>query len=213
MPRLGTSSDHQRIAKWFFLLIFAGAGLLFWKVFEPFVIVLITAAIVGILVAPLEHHIRLWTGHPKVSALIMIALVLSAIVLPLATIALLTADQAVQILQDTLANPLWTQSFTLRSLPFFDLLPTILVSQLALIDPAEILRGIATWMVQNIGTIFASSADIVFKTFIFFVSLYFFLLDREKIKAELVLLSPLKHSIDNVVAARLVATVRGVVFG
>ena len=205
--------DTANIARWFFILLFVGIALLFWKVIEPFTVVLITAAIVAIIITPVERHVRRWVGHPKVSAVIMLALVLSAVVLPLVTIALLTANQAVDLVQDTLADPAWLQSFDVRALPIMQALPEVLVAQILTINVTEVLRNIATWIVSNIGTIFASSADIIFKTFIFFVSLYFFLVDREKIHAELLLLSPLRDSIDENITKRLVATVRGVVFG
>lgn len=205
--------QHVTIAKWFFLGLFLGVAILFWKVIEPFFLVLLTAAIAAVIVVPLERRIRNWVGHPKVSAIIMLLLVLAAIVLPLVTVALLTADQAVQIIQDTVANPAWVQSFDFAALPFVQLLPPVVVAQLAAIEPSEILRNIATWIAQNIGTFFASSADIILKTFIFFVSLYFFLVDREKIHAELLALSPLRQQIDENIAKRLTETVRGVVFG
>ncbi len=204
---------HEIIAKWFFILIFVGVAGLFWKVIEPFAIVLLTAMIVAIVLAPLERHVRTWTGHPKVSAIIMLLLVFSAIVLPLATIILLTANQAVQIMQDTVANPAWLKAFNVQSLPFINSLPSVLVAQLITIDPAEIVRNLAIWIVNNVGTIFANSADVIFKTFIFFVSLYFFFVDREKIHAELNSLSPLQSSIDESIVKRLIQTVRGVVFG
>ncbi len=207
------SFGHQHIAKWFFLFLFAGVGLLFWKVLQPFVLVLMTAAIVAIIVTPVERHVRQWVGHPRISAFIMLILVLAVVVIPLATIALLAANQAVQIIQDTVANPVWVQSFDIYSLPLIQALPNVLVMQIAAIDLAEVLRGVATWIVKNIGTIFASSADIIFQTFIFFVALYYFLVDREKIHAELLALSPLKDSIDESIGDRMVMTVRGVVFG
>ena len=205
--------EHVTVAKWFFLIVLAGVSFLFWKVLEPFAIVLITAGIAAVIVSPLEKRIQAWTGHPKISAIIVVLLVLAAIVLPLTTIALLTADQAVSLLQDTLANPEWVKSFNIRSFPVVNTLPSVIVNQLAQFDIADAMRNIASWAGRNVGSIFASSADVVFKTFIFFVSLYFFLVDREKIKAELRALSPLKDSIDKNVIDRLIETVRGVVFG
>lgn len=207
------SFDHVTIAKWFFLLLFFGVAALFWKVIAPFATVLITAGIVAIVMAPVERHIRYWVGHPKVSAVIMLVLVFCAIVLPLATVALLAAKQAVQIVQDTVANPAWLQAFDFYTLPFVRVLPDIVVQQLATIDVSAVFRGIAAWIAQNIGAAFASTADLAFKTFIFFVSLYFFLVDREKIHAELIALSPLRKSIDESITRRMIATVRGVVFG
>ena len=193
--------------------MFAGVALLFWQVIAPFATVLITAGIVAILVTPVDRKLREWIGHEKVSAVIVLLLVLAAIVIPLATIALLATDQAVQIVQDTVANPDWIKSLNIHSLPFISALPPILVTQLTQINITEILHNVASWIVQNIGAFFASTAEILLKTFLFFVSLYFFLVDREKIKAEVIALSPLKRAIDDTMTARLVATVRGVVFG
>ena len=205
--------DHASIARWFFLFAFVGVAALFWKILAPFAMVLMTAAIVAVIVTPVERHVRRLVKHPKLSAVIMLLLVLSVVVLPLVTVALLAANQAVDLVQNTLADPAWVQTFDLRSFPFIQALPEVLVAQLLTIDVTEVLRNIASWIVRNIGTIFASSADIIFKTFIFFVSLYFFLVDREKIHAEILLLSPLRDSIDENISKRLVATVRGVVFG
>ncbi len=205
--------DHASIARWFFLIVFIGVAALFWKVIAPFAMVLMTAAIVAVIVTPVERHVRRLVKYPKLSAVIMLLFVLSVVVLPLVTIALLTANQAVDLVQSTLADPAWVQAFDLRSFPLIQALPEVLVTQLLAIDVAEVLRGIASWIVRNIGTIFASSADIIFKTFIFFVSLYFFLVDREKIHAEILLLSPLRDSVDENISKRLVGTVRGVVFG
>lgn len=205
--------DHADLARWFFLILLIGVSALFWKVIEPFAMVLLTAGIVAIIITPVERHVRSWIGHPKISAVIMLILVLAAIVIPLITVALLIANQAMQIIQDTVANPSWVESFDIYTLPLVKVLPDILVTQIAAINVTELLRGVATWIVQNVGTIFASSADIIFKTFIFFVSLYFFLVDREKIHAEFIALSPLRKTIDENIAKRLIATVRGVVFG
>lgn len=206
-------SEHVTITRWFFLLLFVGVSLLFWKVIEPFAMVLMTAGIIAVIITPIERHIRRWTGHPKVSAVIMLTLVVSAVILPLVTIALLAANQAVDLVQSTLADPEWIQAFDVRALPFIQLLPEVIIAQILTIDVQELLRNIATWIVQNIGALFAGSADFLLKTFIFLVSLYFFLVDREKIHTEILALSPLKDTIDENITKRLVSTVRGVVFG
>ncbi len=205
--------DHQQIAKWFFLLLFAGVAMLFWQVIAPFATVLITAGIVAILMAPIDRKIREWVGHEKLSAFIVVVLVLAIIIIPLATFALVAADQAVEIVQETVGDPAWMRSLDIRSLPFVSSLPPILVAQLLHMNVPELLRNVASWTAQNIGTLFAGTAEIALKTFLFFVSLYFFLVDRERIKKEIIILSPLKTSIDNALTERLILTVRGVVFG
>lgn len=205
--------DHQQIAKWFFLLMFAGVAMLFWQIVAPFATVLITAGVAAILVTPIEKRLRAWIGHEKMSAFIMVVLVLAAIVIPLATITLLAADQAVEIVQQTVGDPQWMRSLDIRSLPFVSSLPPILVAQFVHMNVPELLRNVASWTAQNIGTIFASTAEIGLKTFLFFVALYFFLVDRERMKAEIIALSPLKASVDDALTGRLIATVRGVVFG
>ncbi len=217
MPAKKSTMDHPFyhgvVARWFFLILSLIVLGLFWKVIQPFAIVLATAGIAAIILTPLERWLRDWIGHPKLSSLIIVILTLAAVVLPLVTAGLLMVQQAVEIVRGTVANPDWVDALQVERWPFFDLLPGVLQEQLLAIDLGAGLRSIAEWAFQNVGALFASSADFIFKTFIFFVCLFYFLFEREKLVAEFLRLSPLADTLDKSIVKRMVGTVRGIVLG
>ncbi|MCR4312252.1 MAG: AI-2E family transporter [Candidatus Uhrbacteria bacterium] len=217
MPTKKTPLDHPFyhgvVARWFFLILSLGVLVLMWKVINPFAIVLATAGIAAIILTPLERKLRNWIGHPKISSLIIVVITFAAIVHPLITAGLLMVQQAYDIIRGTVANPDWVDALQVQRWPFFQLLPGIIQEQLLAIDLGAGLRSIAEWAFENVGSLFASSADFVFKTFIFFVCLFYFLFERERIVAEILRLSPLADSLDKSIVKRMTATVRGIVFG
>ncbi len=202
---------HDTIARWFFLLLTVGIAALFWKIIAPFATTLVTAAIVAILVTPFEKRLRTYAKHSRLSALIILLIVLLIVVGPLTTIGVIMVQQAVDIATGLLANPDWLTTIT--SHPTYLALPQVVREALLSADVSALLRTVANWASTHVGGILSSGADLLFKTFIFFICLYFFLVDREKILKEAFELSPLRDSVDRNIVARMVETVRGVVFG
>lgn len=207
------SFEHATIAKWFFILLSATVLFLYWKVMEPYALVLVTAGIFTILLTPLEKRLREWTGHPKVSTLILVLMVLAAIVLPVVTIGLLMIQQASGLAQTVLDNREWLTAFHIQDLALFQQLPSVIQAEILKIDLAEGVKSVASWASSNIQALVVSSADFAFKTFIFFVALYYMLHDRERIVKRLIDLSPLRDKTDQKIIGRIVNTVRGVIIG
>ncbi|MFZ2681785.1 MAG: AI-2E family transporter [Patescibacteria group bacterium] len=205
--------SHSVIARWFFLLLASGIIYLYWQIISPYIIVLITAAIAAVILAPIESRIRKVVKSPKLSAVLMILLVLIAIVGPLIAISAVMVNQINDIANQTLGNPEWRADFDFRNLEIVDRLPEPLKQQVLAQNPADIFNSALSWIQVHIGTIFSSGATALFKTGIFFICLFFFLLDRERIYKELLALSPLKDAVDRSIATRMIETVRGVVFG
>ncbi len=214
MPRLSTRSEHTTaIAKWFFLLFATGVAILFWNVISPYAIALVTAAIVAIVLAPVDRHLRVHVRHPRLSALILLALVFLLLVGPIATIGVIVVQQAIEVAGSTVANPGWIANFRLEELSLFQSLPAFAREQILSVDVVGVMRNAAQWASENVGALFQSGASFVLNLFIFFVALFYFLVDREKIAKEMLLLSPLRDSVDHEIAERMVSTVRGVIFG
>ena len=205
--------SHTVVARWFFLLLATAIIYLYWQIISPYIVVLITAAIAAVIVSPIEARIRKHVKNAKLSAALMIIIVLVAIVGPLTAIGAVLANQINDIAGQTIANPEWREAFDYRDLAIIQRLPESLRAQVLAFDPAELWEAGFTWIQGHLGTLFSSGATAVFKTFIFFICLFFFLLDRERIYKELLELSPLKDSVDRSIVTRMVETVRGVVFG
>jgi len=214
MPRPSPHREHTAsIAKWFFLLFATGVAILFWSVIRPYAIALVTAAIVAVILMPLDRHLRVHVRHPRLSALILMALVFFLLIGPLATVGVIIVQQALEIAGSTVANPSWVANFRLEELSLFQVLPTFVREQVVAVDFVGVLRNAAEWASANVGALFQSGASLVLNLFIFFVALFYFLVDREKIVKEMLILSPLRDSVDHEIATRMVETVRGVIFG
>lgn len=206
-------TQHEAVARWFFLGISAVIIFLFWKIVEPFAIVLLTAGIVSIIMTPLEKKLRHLVKWSWLSSLIIVVLTFVLIVGPLATASVIMAQQALDIIKATVANPDWVAHFKLAEQPFVVALPALLRDYILAIDIPQLLRTVAQWASANAVSALSGGAELIFKTSIFFICLYFFLYEREKINAELVKLSPFKDSVDRGIMVRMTETVRGVVFG
>jgi predicted PurR-regulated permease PerM len=208
-----TNVSHAVVARWFFILLATAIGYLYWQIISPYIIVLITAAIAAVIVTPLEKRIRARVKSPKVSAVLVLLILLVAVIGPLATIAGVIGGQVNDIASRTIANEEWRENFDYRDLGIVERLPEPVRGQVMAYDPSELWEAGFGWIQVHLGTIFSSGAAAVFKTFIFFICLFFFLVERERIYKEMLELSPLKDAVDRSIVTRMVETVRGVVFG
>lgn len=204
---------HSSVARWFFLLLGAGIIYLYWQIISPYLIVLVTAAIAAVFLAPMEARIRKIVKNAKLSAVIMIFLVMVAIIGPLTAIGFMVSDQVESVAGQTFASAEWRANFDFRELEVVNSLPEPIKYQLISHDPSELIDATFVWFQSHIGGLFSGGATLVFKTFIFFVCLFFFLVDRERIYKEMLALSPLRDAVDRSIVTRMVETVRGVIFG
>jgi len=207
------SETHAHISRWFFLLLATVVALLFWQVVAPYAITLVTAAIAAIVLSPLERRVKRIVRHPHLSVVIILAFVFFLLVGPLATLVAVMFDQAFGIVASTVANPDWVSSFRLEQQPTFQILPEFVRDAVLSLDVVGVLHNVAQWATSNLGAFLQGTTTFILNTFIFFVALYYFLLDRERISKEMLVLSPLRDSVDHEIALRMVQTVRGVIFG
>jgi predicted PurR-regulated permease PerM len=75
------------------------------------------------------------------------------------------------------------------------------------------MQSALTWIIQHFGVAFSSAAGIFLDLFLFFVALYFFLRDGEKLSRYLVQISPLSDRDDETILQRLQASVTSLVRG
>lgn len=205
--------EHERIARWFFLFLALGIAVLFWRVMSPYLIVLATAGIVAIIVSPLDRKLRKFFKHPKLTAFVIVALLFFVVVGPLTTAAVLMTREALDLVKGTVGNPEWRATFDLATQPAFQALPDIFQERLASIDVQSVITSLASWASLHLGSVASASASFVFKTFIFFICVYYLLIDRERMFKAAMNLSPFKDEVDRSIVHRLVETVRGVIFG
>ncbi len=205
--------SQASLARWFFLLLAIGATYLFFQIIGSFIMTILTAAMVAILVTPLERWLRSRVHHAWISTIIVLLGVFAIVVGPLTAAGTMIVRQGAEIAQWLLANPDSLAQIANGTHPSLAFLPQAARDVLQLLNVSSIVQALSDWIKTHGAEVFSSGASLLFKTFIFFVCLYFFLIDRERITHEALALSPLKDSVDKNIATRMVQTVRGVVFG
>jgi len=93
------------------------------------------------------------------------------------------------------------------------LLPEATQQEIGNIHLSEIGTSAAKWIADNAASFLASAANAFLSVFIFFIALFYLLVDREKIKEEVQTLSPFRNELDRDIISRMTSTVRNVVFG
>ncbi len=201
------------IEKWFFLLIVGLVVYLFWKILQPFILVLLMAGVAAIILSPLDHHLRQFFKRPKLSAALLSVGVLLLILVPLLLVLLLIASQASELLQTSFADTNWVQNLTNALAPILAFFPVSIRESILSYDFREIGLTTAQWAFRNIGDIFSSVTGLILHLLVFFLALYHLLVDREQLYHTMLELSPLRDTMDKAILRRVIETIRSVVFG
>ena len=208
-----TTKTQTDLTKWFFLLVSVIVLILFWKIISPYALVLLTAGIAAVIASPLEKRLRAVLRRPRLSSFFMLLIVFLVIVVPLFFIAVIMVDQAGDLVETSLEKESWVRTFTVADSPLIQALPEVVQQEIQSIDVVTLGKTAAEWIVARLGSLLSGTARLLFSTVIFFISLYYFLVDRDKIFALARELSPLKDTLDASIIQRIVKTVRSVVFG
>lgn len=201
------------IEKWFFIMVTAIVVYLFWKIIQPFALVLLTAAVMAIVLAPVDRALNKFLKHPRLSAAILSIGIVILVLVPLLLIALVMVRQATDLLQNSFGNSGWITSLQSIIQPIAAILPENVQTYIYNYNFQELGTTVGKWALQNIGNIFSSATNLLLNTFLFFIALYYLIVDREKLQNEVLALSPLRDTLDKKMFKRVVATVRSVVFG
>ena len=205
--------NHMTIEKWFFLLVTALVLFLFWQILEPFILVVILAAVATVILSPIDKRLKKLLKRPRLSAAILSIAMFFLVFIPILTVLFLMVTQASDLVRTATSDTMWLDELKSSATPIIQALPVPVQEELFAIDLAAIGKSVATWAFQNVGNVFSSSTQLILNTFIFFLCLYYLLVNREHLYNEALALSPLENKTDTMLFKRIVNTIRGVVFG
>lgn len=205
--------QHMTIEKWFFLLVTFVIFYLFWQILQPFILVIILAAVATIILSPIDRRLRLFVHHAKISAIILSVATFFFVFIPILMILSFMVIEASDLIKTSITDTAWIDRLNTSAIPLIQRLPDPIQHEITTINVGEIGKSVATWTFEHIGRIFSSSTQLILNTFIFFLCLYYLLVNRDHLHKEILLLSPLADSIDEKLIKRIINTIRGVVFG
>lgn len=196
--------------KIFFLSLFLAAFALLGYIFLPFLGVILLAVVTGIAIEPLYIKIKkvLRVG-PSIASFVTVLFVLLVIALAVSLVGTQLTNQAQNVYQNVVSGNQYEiddASDYLNNLirPFY---------ANADIDLRAYVNPVVSFVAQNVGDIVSGTASVIFKFFLWFVTLYFVLKDGRGIKDILARLSPLKDIHDNKLFSHIAAAARSIVKG
>lgn len=205
--------QHMTIEKWFFLLITTLILFLFWQILQPFILVIIVAAVFTVILSPIDKRLKSIIKRPRISAAILATATFFLVFIPLLIVLFSMVSQASELIKTSVTDTSWLDHLKATVSPLIQTLPAPVQQEIASLDMVLIGKSVATWIFENIGNIFSSTTQLLLNTFIFFLCLYYLLVNREHLYKEALLLSPLDDETDKKLIKRIINTIRGVVFG
>lgn len=195
----------------FFFGLLGVVGYLVWEMFSPFVAALALAAIIVTITYPLYERILART--PKQNAtLASLATTLFVLVIIIMPVFLLTSSlvgEAVSIYRIVSSEQQIGFASVLQEAE--QLIGTFVPN--FEININDVLQQSAEWVTGRLGAIFAGTASTVFLFFISLIASFYFFRDGKEFTKQLIAISPLPDSEDELILKRLAIAVRSVATG
>ena len=176
----------------FFLTLLIGALVAAFFIVQPFFGALVLAFTLAIIFYPLYKKIR--------SALLTIAIILIVVLAPLVFLSIQVFQEGRDFYYSVLGNRdlgAWTQW-----------IPERFHSEAS----TYIQQGLV-WLLEHIGVLFSSAANVIFTLFISMIALFYLFKDGGRLKARLAEFSPLSDHFDQDIMMKLQTTVSSVIRG
>jgi predicted PurR-regulated permease PerM len=202
----------------FLLILLAGALILAYLIFSPFLAPLALAAVFAVVLQPLYKTIlRKFGNRESLAAITAVFIAIVCILVPLIAIGTQILGEAGQLYnslaessgQNSIASMI--QEFGHKFEIAYPSSETFFNNLSADVD-VYAKRGLE-WILAHLGSALSSVSALILDLFIFFVALYYLLRDGRKLKKELVSLSPLEDADDEMVFGNLESAVNSVVKG
>lgn len=194
----------------FFFGLIAVVGYLVWQMVLPFISALALAAIIVTICYPLHLRVQKFfrNKNATIAAITTTILVLVIVIIPIFLLTSALVNEALSVYklvnngQIGLENSLASFETSVRKFfPGFDL------------NVTEYLKQATSWMASNLGAIFAGTASTIFLFFVSIICSFYLFRDGKSLLHELVKISPLPDSQDEVIMKRLANAVRSVATG
>jgi predicted PurR-regulated permease PerM len=212
------SDDRSKFQTVFLLLLVAFISILFFHMIRQFVMTILLAAIFSGLMTPLYNWlVTLLRGRrPAASAITLIVVVL-VIVIPIITILTIVVAQAVRIssaagpwIQEQISNPdILAQK--LQALPWFEQIEPYRAQILTKLG--EIAGGVGEFVVGGLSAATMGTLAFFFHFFLFLYTMFFFLMDGERLLRRILYYTPLTDDVEQVMVSKFVSVTRATIKG
>lgn len=204
--------NNYKLQNYFFLFLFVVAGIIMFRIFQPFISALILALVAAIVFEPVYRRLeQRMKGRAALAALLTVMFIICVILIPVTIIggllfneardlymSLTTNSDAANVLITIVEN---SEEKLQRIIPDINL------------DIRGYLRESLGWTVGHLGAFFSGFISIVIGTIVMIGALYFLFKDGRKLRERFVNLSPLTNIYDEIILTKLTSSINAVVKG
>jgi predicted PurR-regulated permease PerM len=206
--------NNQKMQFYFLLALLILTCVIAFFIFRPFIYILVFASVFAVIFRGVYEKIMVVT-HRKAgfSAAITTIIIIFCILIPLSLIAIQIFTEISQLYTSLSAGN--EQSGMIQILKIFllkieGLAPTSLGLSF---NPDQLIKQVANWLMNNIGSIFSNMANMFTGLFIFIVGLFYLLKDGHQLKTSIIKFSPLSDKDDKTIFDKLQLAINSVVKG
>lgn len=203
---------------YFLLALLLGSTIVAFMVLRPFLTTIAVAGVFAVILHPLYRYVRRYFGnHEGISAFVTLLLGTLFIAVPVSLIGGLVVDQARQAYGSVASGATIeaAQGIATNIGAWFDpYIPgaTEYAHSISLELNTYLQQGLQ-WLISRIGVAFTSILALLLRLLIFFMALYYFIKEGDKLHKVLIANSPLTTTESTTILARLTRTVTSVVKG
>ena len=206
--------NHSKTELHFLLVLLLGVGAISFLVFKPFLYTLILALIFSTVFWSLhEKVLRVTRGRNALSALLSTLCVLVVIIVPLTILSLQIFRESTQLYAYLASNGGVTDLSRSVNTAIQDLITISGAPITFSVDADQYVTQGLRWLLQHMGALFASLANVTLHVFLFLIALYYLFKDGHKLKKAVFILSPLQDQYDETIFNKIAVAMNSVIRG
>lgn len=202
--------QDSKLEQYFFIAIFIGVGALAFFLFRPYLSALILAAVCAVLTHPLFEKLRRLSLGKSTAAWISVLVAVLLVAVPLSFLGVLLYEEAQSAGSHVTGGLGAGFGAVLEPL---EARVNQWLPEAFHVSAQDALQSGALWVTNNVGSIFAGTANFVLQLFVGLMALFYFLRDGEAFTSLFLKLSPLNDRYDRQILKKLKETINGVVRG
>ena len=209
---------YEIVNKSVLLLVLFFISAIFLSMIRFFLMAIFLAGLFSALAHPLYRRFERWfKGRSSLASLTTILLIIFFLLLPLAGLMGIVMNQAIKVghsvtpwVQKQIAEP--DAFFTsLKSLPYFDQIAPY--REILIQKAGELVGGISGFLINSLSSATLGTMTFLFTTFVLLYTMYFFLMDGDKLINKILYYLPLENEDEQRMMARFTSVARATIKG
>ena len=210
--------NRDSVNRFVVLLLVLFISAIFLSMIRQFLMAIFLAGIFSALTHPLYSRFEQWfKGRRVLASLTTLLILVLLVLLPLAGLMGIVTAQAIKVgesvtpwIQERLSEPDALSRF-LWNIPFFSKIEPY--RELILQKAGEMVGSISGFLISSISTVTLGTVNILFMTFILLYTMFFFLMDGDKLLAKILYYLPLKDQDERRMLEKFTAVTRSILKG